>query len=147
MGTYDGILRVRKWELDEQRRALRAEQDMLGQMDQALQALADDVAGAQDGVDPTISALSLGAFLEGARLKEKDLLVRREQQQAEVDKHQQLVQSAFQDLKTIEIAAEEEARQQALERSRKDQSDMDEIAARMRPDLQPHSDADEAGPH
>lgn len=132
MGTYDAIVRVRKWELDQQRRELRAKQDVLQTIDDALQEIADNVANAEEGVDPAVSALTLGAFLEGARVRQKDLLKQRVGQQEEVERHQLLVQNAFQDLKTIEIAAEQEARREAVELARREQGEIDEIALRLR---------------
>lgn len=128
MGKFDSIIRVRKFELDEQRRGLRAAEDALIAHDHTMQDLADQVANAAEGVDIDIAAFALGSFLEGARKRQSQLAEERLPLAEVVEQKRALVRNAFQDLKTIEIAAEQEAQRERHERDVKEQNALDEIS-------------------
>ncbi len=127
MGSFDAILRVRKFELDEQRRDLRRHEEELQILDDQLQHIADEIADVVEGVDAEIAAISTGAFFEGARKRKNQLMQIRNKKEEEVERHRALVAGAYQDLKTIEIAAEREAEREAKELDRKLQAESDEL--------------------
>ncbi|NVJ96569.1 MAG: hypothetical protein HWE25_00355 [Alphaproteobacteria bacterium] len=127
MSRLDGIIRLRKWELDEKRRVLAT---LLGERDDivaAIEALDEEISQQSRHTDLEVSSFALGAFLEGARVRQSQLAVMLEQKDEEVVEHQEVVAEGFRELKTFEIAQSRELSRLAAEEAKQEQSAFDEL--------------------
>ena len=129
MSRLDGIIRLRKWELDDKRRiltGLREQQDAIqARIDAMQQELADVMQ------TPTeVGVTSSGAYLEGFRHRE--ILLQQEYAAKEEEIQQQLdiVQEAFNELKTFEVAREREREEITRRDAKTEQDTFDEIGLR-----------------
>lgn len=124
----DNIIRLRKWELDEKRRvlaSLQAEEDaIIARID----ALGDEVAEqSRSGGQLEVSPVALGVYLEGARVRAEMLEAAREEQAEKVAEQQDSVAETFRELKTFEIAREQEVKRKELKEAREEQAAFDEL--------------------
>lgn len=126
------LIRLRKWSVDEARRALG---ELLGheaELTRRQQALEAGVRREQEiaTADPTgIAALSYGAFAESVVRDRARLADARARLDAAIAKQQDVVADAFREFKTVELLQRNRDQRAALERGRKEQALMDEIAA------------------
>ncbi|MCJ9429564.1 flagellar export protein FliJ [Kordiimonas marina] len=133
----DNIIRLRKWELDEKRRVLATLQAEEDAIIARLDALEQEVAvQSQSGGQLEVSPTTLGIYLEGARVRADMLEAELEAQAEKVAEQQDIVAEAFRELKTFEIAREQEMKRIALKEAREEQAAFDElgIQAHMRED-------------
>lgn len=131
MAKYDALIRFRKWELDEERRKLTSLQDERDGILAEMQSMLDTLKENQSNVDPSIAVFAMGQFLEGMRVRQYELEADLENKNKEVDEQQDVVAGKFQDLKTIEIAAEKLARQEAEKQAAADQMALDEASLQL----------------
>lgn len=126
------LIRLKKFTVDEERRKLG---ELLGheaELTRREQALEAGVKREQElaTADPTgIAAQSYGIFAESVvrdRARMKDA---RSKLEAAITRQQDVVAEAYREFKTVEILQQNRDRRAALERARKDQIAMDEIAA------------------
>lgn len=126
------LIRLKKFTVDEQRRALG---ELLGheaELTRREQALEAGVKREQQLAtdDPTgIAAQSYGAFAESVvrdRARMKDARAKLE---AAIARQQDVVAEAYREFKTVEILQQNRDRRAAQEWARKDRIAMDEIAA------------------
>ncbi len=126
------LIRLKKFTVDEERRKLG---ELLGheaELTRREQALEAGVKREQElaAADPTsICALSYGSFAESVvrdRARMKDARTKLE---AAIARQQDVVAEAYREFKTVEILQQNRDRRAALERARKEQIVMDEIAA------------------
>ena len=126
------LIRLKKFAVDEQRRALG---ELLGhdaELTRREQALEAGVKREQElaNADPTgIGAQSYGLFAESVvrdRARMKDARTKLE---AAIAQQQDIVAEAYREFKTVEILQQNRDRRTAAERARKEQIAMDEIAA------------------
>jgi len=133
----DNIIRLRKWELDEKRRVLamlQAEEDaIIARIDALEQQVAEQ---SQSGDQLEVSPTTLGVYLEGARIRAEMLEAELEAQAEKVAEQQDSVAETFRELKTFEIAREQEMKRAAQKEAREEQAAFDElgIQAHMRED-------------
>ena len=128
MSRLDGIIRLRKWELDEQRRVLavmQAERDSIAGMIDMLDHERAEQARLYNGSD--ISALTLGAYLEGVRNKQAQLRRDLTKKDEEVEAHRDRVADCFRELKTYEIAREMELKRAKAKEAKEEQEAFDEL--------------------
>ena len=131
MAQYDALIRFRKWELDEERKKLTTLLDqrdgLMGQMHAMIEAL----QASKTGVDPSILALTLGGYMEGMRTRQYELEAELEGLNKDIETQQEAVSYAFQELKTIEIAAEKQAKEAAKKQAQKAQNEIDESSMQL----------------
>lgn len=128
MSRLDGIIRLRKWELDEQRRVLavmQAERDSIAGMIEMLDHERAEQARIYNGSE--VSALTLGAYLEGVRKKQEALRHDLARKDREVDEHRDRVAECFRELKTYEIAREMEYKRARAAEAKEEQEAFDEL--------------------
>ena len=130
MSKLDGIIRFKKWELDEKRRLLVTFQDELARLEQALEALYEERARESQLSASSGSPVMLGEYLEGCRLRAEQLLQFIEIKDKEVSGQRDIVAAAFQDLKTFEIAAEREQEREKTRAVKVEQNMLDEQGLR-----------------
>lgn len=128
MSRLDGIIRLRKWELDEQRRVLavmQAERDAIAGMIDMLDHERAEQARLYNGSE--VSALTLGAYLEGVRKKQEQLRRDLAKKDEEVEEHRDRVAECFRELKTYEIAREMELKRMKAAEAKEEQDAFDEL--------------------
>lgn len=127
MKKIDTLIRLYKFQLDEQRRALLALQTQLDRLIEARARLDQELLDEQQTVKNTHE---MGITYHGYS---KRFIKRREEldasiatQKIEIEKAELLVQMAFQELKKYEITAENQAKAEKYKRDQKAQAAMDE---------------------
>lgn|GEM_PF-213708 len=127
MGKLTNIIRLRKWELDEKRRRLA---DLQGEREEivlAIEAMEAEVVEQSRSSGLEVSAIAIGAYLEGVRIRQEQLSTLLAAKEREVSKHQDIVAEGFRELKTFEIAqSREQARARAAE-AKEEQDAFDEL--------------------
>lgn len=127
MSSLDGIIRLRKWELDEKRRVLA---DLLGERDQiadAIEAIHREMQEQSQNPDLEVSSFAIGAYLEGARIRQQQLGQMLQAKEEEVAEHQDVVAESFRELKTYEIAQSRELSRLQAEEAKAEQDAFDEL--------------------
>lgn len=126
------LIRLKKFTVDEQRRALG---ELLGheaELTRREQALEAGVKREQQLAtdDPTgIAAQSYGAFAESVVRDRARMQDARAKLEAAIARQQDVVAEAYREFKTVEILQQNRDRRAAQEWARKDRIAMDEIAA------------------
>jgi len=127
VGKLTNIIRLRKWELDEKRRRLA---DLQGEREEivlAIEAMEAEVVEQSRSSGLEVSAIAIGAYLEGVRIRQEQLSTLLAAKEREVSKHQDIVAEGFRELKTFEIAqSREQARARAAE-AKEEQDAFDEL--------------------
>lgn len=127
MSRLDGIIRLRKWELDEKRRELAS---LLGERDEivyAIDAIGEEMAEQARNSNLEVSAIAIGAYMEGARVKQRHLAQMLAAKEDEVVEHQDRVADGFRELKTFEIARERELARIDAAEAKEEQQAFDEL--------------------
>ena len=129
MKRRDTLLRLKRFKVDDAKRRMMTLDGMKSDLERKLADLEESVAREKQRANDTdIGRLAFPSFLksiegrrENIRNSLKDIEREREQCQAELT-------SAYQDLKSLELAMEQEAKRAAEAEARRSQSRMDEMA-------------------
>lgn len=129
MKRRDTLLRLKRFKVEDAKRRMATLDGMKADLERKLADLEESVAREKQRANDTdIGRLAFPSFLksiesrrENIRNSLKDIEREREQCQAELT-------SAYQDLKSLELAMEQEARRAAELEARRSQSRMDEMA-------------------
>ncbi len=128
MSRLDGIIRLRKWELDEQRRQLAEIQAECDAIVTVIDAIEDERAQqAREYSGSEVSALTYGAYLEGTRMKQEMFTKLLREKEVALDEHRDKVAESFRELKTFEIAREREYQRIAQAEAKEEQDAFDEL--------------------
>lgn len=106
MSDLTSIIRFKKWTLDEERRGLTALLDERAEIEQHIQALNEEIASQHSVANTEVGSVTLGSYLEGARVKMAWLNEALRKKDADIEEKQDVVAEAFRELKTFEIADE-----------------------------------------
>lgn len=131
MKTLKTIIRVRTWELEERRRRLAELQGFKDQVEAAIVDLDTRVRDEQAFVSASgdvAIARAYGAFAEAAVDRRRSLVETSADADRQIDMAMAEVIEAYQELKKYEIALEERKQQELLERNRREQIQLDEMA-------------------
>jgi flagellar export protein FliJ len=129
MNRTDTLLRLKRFRVDEMKRRIAAIEAMRVDLDKKLRDLDDNVAREkQRAGDSDIGRLAFPSFLRSIETRRENLKttlrdIEREHAAATAD-----LTDAFQDLKSLEIAMEQQARRLAEMQARHQQTRMDEVA-------------------
>ncbi|HEY1612275.1 MAG TPA: flagellar FliJ family protein [Rhizomicrobium sp.] len=129
MKRRENLLRLRRFRVDELKRRMSTLDAMCADVERKLQDLEDGIARErQRANDSDIGRLAFPSFLRAMDGRRENLRatlkeIERERAQTQADLGQ-----AFQDLKSLELATEQEARRVAEIQTRKAQSHLDEMA-------------------
>ncbi|HEY2008135.1 MAG TPA: flagellar FliJ family protein [Rhizomicrobium sp.] len=129
MNRTDTLLRLKRFRVDEMKRRIASIEAMRGDMERKLADLDDNVAREkQRAGDSDIGRLAFPSFLRAIDARRENLRttlkeIEREQAVAQLD-----LTNAFQDLKALEIAAEQQAKRVAEMQTRRSQARLDEMA-------------------
>jgi flagellar FliJ protein len=129
MSQYDQLVRLREWELDEKRRALAEVQAEVDALIHKRQALEDEVEREKGIASTSLEAsISYNAFANSVILRREAIAAEIEGRQEAVDEASRLMLEAFQELRKAEIVRDEYDAQERLKETRREQSELDEIA-------------------
>lgn len=131
-GDIHALIRLKKFAVDEARRALGELLAHEAELTRRQQALEAGVRREQElaSVDPTgISAMAYGRFAESVVQDRARFAEARRRIEAAIAQQQDAVAAAFNEFKTAEILQRQRDRRAAYDRARKEQIALDEIAA------------------
>lgn len=129
MNRTDTLLRLKRFRVDEMKRRISAIDTMRANLERKLSDLDEDVAREkQRAGDSDIGRLAFPSFLRSIDTRRDNLRntlkeIEREYTSAQLD-----LNNAFQDLKALEFATEQQAKRLAEVEARRAQSRLDEMA-------------------
>ena len=129
MNRTDTLLRLKRFRVDEMKRRMASIEAMKADLDKKLSDLDDNVAREkQRAGDSDIGRLAFPSFLRSIEARRENLRntlkeIEREHASALID-----LNNAFQDLKALEFATEQQAKRLAEIEARRAQQRLDEIA-------------------
>ena len=129
MNRTDTLLRLKRFRVDEMKRRIAAIDAMKADLERKLTDLDDNVTREkQRAGDSDIGRLAFPSFLRSIEARRENLRntlqeIEREHMAAQVD-----LSNAFQDLKALEIATEQQAKRVTEMQSRRTQALLDEMA-------------------
>ncbi len=126
MAGLDGIIKFKKWELDEKRRALSKLESERDEIQKALRCIQNERAAETAQVLGEVALLTLGSYLHGAQIKEEYLCEKIKTKDDEIVLAQDCVADAFKELKTYEIAEENKRKSQKYQANKQEQDNLDE---------------------
>lgn len=129
MNRTDTLIRLKRFRVDEMKRRIGAIDAMRADLEKKLSDLDDNVAREkQRAGDSEIGRLAFPSFLRSIESRRENLRttlkeIEREHAAAQLD-----LTEAFQDLKSLELATEQQARRLAEIQARRTQAHLDEVA-------------------
>jgi flagellar export protein FliJ len=129
MNRTDTLLRLKRFRVDEMKRRMASIEAMKADLDKKLSDLDDNVAREkQRAGDSDIGRLAFPSFLKSIESRRENLRttlkdIEREHAAAQAD-----LTNAFQDLKSLEFATEQQAKRLAEIQARRNQARLDEMA-------------------
>jgi flagellar FliJ protein len=129
MNRTDTLLRLKRFRVDETKRRIASIDAMKADLERKLADLNDNVAREkQRAGDSDIGRLAFPSFLRSIEARRENLRttlkeIEREQQAAQLD-----LFNAIQDLKSLEVATEQQAKRLAEKQARRAQARLDEMA-------------------
>jgi flagellar protein FliJ len=129
MNRTDTLLRLKRFRVDEMKRRMAAIEAMKADLDKKLSDLDDNVAREKlRAGDSDIGRLAFPSFLKSIEIRRENLRttlrdIEREYATAQLD-----LTNAFQDLKSLEFATEQQAKRLAEIQTRRNQARLDEMA-------------------
>jgi flagellar FliJ protein len=129
MNRTDTLLRLKRFRVDEMKRRMASIEAMKADLDKKLSDLDDNVAREkQRAGDSDIGRLAFPSFLRSIESRRENLRttlrdIEREHAAAQAD-----LTNAFQDLKSLEFATEQQAKRLAEIQARRNQARLDEMA-------------------
>jgi flagellar export protein FliJ len=129
MTRTDTLLRLKRFRVDEMKRRIASIEAMRADLEKKLADLDENVAREkQRAGDSDIGRLAFPSFLKSIETRRENLRttlkeIEREHASAQLD-----LGNAFQDLKSLEVATEQQARRLAEMQTRRQQARLDEIA-------------------
>ena len=129
MNRTDTLLRLKRFRVDEMKRRIAAIDAMKADLERKLTDLDDNVARErQRAGDSDIGRLAFPSFLRSIEARRENLRttlkeIEREQAAAQLD-----LSAAFQDLKSLEVACEQQAKKLNEMQARRAQARLDEMA-------------------
>lgn len=130
MAKLDGIIRFRKWELDEQRRELAILLNDRAEIERLLEQLDAEMLAQRPMAHNDLGAMTMGAYIEGARKKRAWILDDIRKKDQEIEEKQDVVSNAFRELKTFEIADRRQSERFRREMDRQEQAELDDLGRR-----------------
>jgi flagellar export protein FliJ len=129
MNRTDTLLRLKRFRVDEMKRRMAAIETMKADLDKKLSDLDDNVAREkQRAGDSDIGRLAFPSFLRSIESRRENLKTTLKDIEKEYATAQLDLTNAFQDLKSLEFATEQQAKRLAEIQARRNQSRLDEMA-------------------
>jgi flagellar export protein FliJ len=129
MNRTDTLLRLKRFRVDEMKRRMGAIEAMKGDLEKKLSDLDDNVTREkQRAGDSDIGRLAFPSFLKSIESRRENLRTTLKDIEKEYAAAQLDLTNAFQDLKSLEFATEQQAKRLAEIQTRRQQARMDEMA-------------------
>jgi len=129
MTRTDTLLRLKRFRVDEMKRRMASIDAMKADLERKLTDLDDNVAREkQRAGDSDIGRLAFPSFLRSIETRRENLRNTLKEIEREYAAAQADLTDAFQELKSLEIATEQQARRLNEMQARRDQARLDEIA-------------------
>ena len=129
MNRTDTLLRLKRFRVDEMKRRIGAIDAMRADLEKKLSDLDDNVAREkQRAGDSDIGRLAFPSFLKSIESRRENLRTTLKDIEKEYAAAQLDLTNAFQDLKSLEFATEQQAKRLAEIQTRRQQARMDEMA-------------------
>ncbi|UTW58094.1 hypothetical protein KFE96_14890 [Kordiimonas sp. SCSIO 12603] len=124
--SLQNLIRLRKWELDEARRVLAEMLEERDEMVRRIEAIDAEMADQSKNSELEVFATSLGAYMEGSRKQQKIIYDQIVQKDTVIEEQQDKVAESFRELKTYEIALEQQQKKKAQKLAKFEQDMLDE---------------------
>ena len=123
------LIRLKKWRVDEKRRALAERLRIEEALERGSRTLEAELVNEQRIAtqSPDEAALLFGLYVQGVQIRRRELAASIAKSEVQSAKAREAVQAAHRDLKTFETAEASRQRRDAEELARKEQMDLDEI--------------------
>jgi flagellar export protein FliJ len=129
MNRTDTLLRLKRFRVDEMKRRIAAIDAMKADLERKLADLDDNVAREkQRAGDSDIGRLACPSFLRSIEARRENLRNTLKEIEREYASAQSDMENAFQDMKSLEVATEQQAKRLAEMQTRRAQSRLDEMA-------------------
>jgi flagellar FliJ protein len=129
MNRTDTLLRLKRFRVDEIKRRIATIHAMQADLERKLSDLDDNVAREkQRAGDSDIGRLAFPSFLRSIEARRENLRTTLKEMEREHAAAQLDLSNAFQDLKSLELAIEQQAKRTEEIQTRRSQSRLDEIA-------------------
>jgi flagellar export protein FliJ len=129
MTRTDTLLRLKRFRVDEMKRRIASIDAMKADLERKLTDLDDNVAREkQRAGDSDIGRLAFPSFLRSIEARRENLRTTLKEIEREYAAAQQDLTDAFQDLKSLEVATEQQAKRLGEMQARRAQARLDEIA-------------------
>ena len=129
MTRTDTLLRLKRFRVDEMKRRIASIDAMKADLERKLTDLDDNVAREkQRAGDSDIGRLAFPSFLRSIEARRENLRTTLKEIEREYAAAQQDLTEAFQDLKSLEVATEQQAKRLSEMQARRAQARLDEIA-------------------
>ena len=129
MTRTDTLLRLKRFKVDEMKRRIASIDAMKADLDRKLADLDDNVTREkQRAGDSDIGRLAFPSFLRSIEARRENLRTTLKEIEREYAAAQQDLTDAFQDLKSLEVATEQQAKRLSEMQARRAQARLDEIA-------------------
>ena len=129
MTRTDTLLRLKRFRVDEMKRRIASIDAMKADLERKLTDLDDNVAREkQRAGDSDIGRLAFPSFLRSIEARRENLRTTLKEIEREYTAAQQDLTDAFQDLKSLEVATEQQAKRLSEMQARRAQARLDEIA-------------------
>ena len=129
MNRTDTLLRLKRFRVDEMKRRIASIDAMKADLERKLTDLDDNVAREkQRAGDSDIGRLAFPSFLRSIEARRENLRTTLKEIEREYAAAQQDLTDAFHDLKSLEVATEQQAKRLSEMQARRAQARLDEIA-------------------
>lgn len=129
MNRTDTLLRLKRFRVDEMKRRIAAIDAMKADLERKLADLDENVAREkQRAGDSDIGRLAFPSFLRSIEARRENLRITLKEIEREYTSAQMDMSNAFQDLKSLEVATEQQAKRLAEMQARRAQARLDEMA-------------------
>ena len=129
MNRTDTLLRLKRFRVDEMKRRIASIDAMKADLDRKLADLDDNVAREkQRAGDSDIGRLAFPSFLRSIEARRENLRITLKEIEREHAAAMLDLENAFQDLKSLEVATEQQAKRLAEMQARRAQARLDEMA-------------------
>src|SRR6201985_187148 len=129
MNRTDTLLRLKRFRVDEMKRRMASIESMKIDLEKKLSDLDDNVAREkQRAGDSDIGRLAFPSFLRSIEARRENLRTTLKEIEREQAADQLDLSNAFQDLKSLKVATEQQAKRLAEMQTRRAQSRLDEMA-------------------
>jgi flagellar export protein FliJ len=129
MNRTDTLLRLKRFRVDEMKRRMASIDAMKADLERKLADLDENVAREkQRAGDSDIGRLAFPSFLRSIEARRENLRTTLKEIEREYTAAQQDLTDAFQDLKSLEVATEQQAKRLSDMQARRAQARLDEIA-------------------